>query len=90
MVGKYVHITGGEMVGLQIPKKAAIFTGTGDLFTAIYLAWSELGVKVNMHCCSCVVCTRPVSIMLENLSIMLSGISQKSSLLCSSISLLCL
>ena len=34
------------MVGLQIPKKCAIFTGTGDLFTAVYLAWSEQGVKV--------------------------------------------
>ena len=34
------------MVGLQIPKKSAIFTGTGDLFTAVYLAWSEQGVKV--------------------------------------------
>jgi len=32
----------------------------------------------------------PASIMLENLPIMLSGISQKSSPLCPSISLLCL
>ena len=37
------------MVGLRIPKKSAIFTGTGDLFTAIYLAWSEHGVKVYMY-----------------------------------------
>jgi len=34
--------------------------------------------------------SRPASIILENLPIMLSGISQKSSLLCPSISLLCL
>ena len=43
------------MVGLRIPKKSAIFTGTGDLFTAIYLAWSEHGVKVYMYSvCVCV------------------------------------
>ena len=41
------------MVGLLIPKKSAIFTGTGDLFTAIYLAWSEHGVKVRMCVCEC-------------------------------------
>ena len=42
------------MVGLRIPKMSAIFTGTGDLFTAIYLAWSEHGVKVEacvVHTC---------------------------------------
>ena len=37
------------MVGLLIPKKSAVFTGTGDLFTAVYLAWSEHGVKVCIH-----------------------------------------
>ena len=37
------------MVALRIPKKSAIFTGTGDLFTAVYLAWSEQGVKVCMY-----------------------------------------
>ena len=42
------------MVGLQIPKKSAIFTGTGYLFTAIYLAWSEHGVKVYYVLCVCV------------------------------------
>ena len=34
------------MVGLQILKKGVTFTGTGDLFAAVYLAWSEQGVKV--------------------------------------------
>ena len=42
------------MVGLLIPRKSAIFTGTGDLFTAVYLAWSDQGVKVQMSCCFCV------------------------------------
>ena len=51
------------MVGLRIPKKSAIFTGMGDLFTAIYLAWSEHGVKVYMcsvcmHVCVCVTVCR--------------------------------
>ena len=41
------------MVGLRIPKKSAIFTGTGDLFTAVYLAWSEQGVKVYMSSSVC-------------------------------------
>lgn len=36
------------MVGLQILKKCVTFTGTGDLFAAVYLAWSEQGVKVYM------------------------------------------
>ena len=45
------------MVGLQIPKMSAIFTGTGDLFTAIYLAWSEHGVKVCM-CASGSLCIK--------------------------------
>ena len=43
--------TGGDVVGLQVPMMAARFTGTGDLFTSLYLAWSEHGVKVRM--CSC-------------------------------------
>ena len=34
------------MIGLQIPKQSAICTGTGDLFTAVYLTWSDQGVKV--------------------------------------------
>ena len=34
------------MVGLQILKKCVIFTGSGDLFIAVYLAWSEQEVKV--------------------------------------------
>ena len=46
------------MVGLLIPKKSAIFTGTGDLFTAVYLAWSEHGVKV----CISVVYIMPVCV----------------------------
>ena len=37
----------GEVVGLQVPMMAARFTGTGDLFTSLYLAWSEHGVKVS-------------------------------------------
>ena len=37
------------MVALHISKKSAIFTGTGDLFTAVYLTWSEHGVKVCMY-----------------------------------------
>ena len=41
------------MVGLLIPKKSAIFIGTGDLFTAVYLAWSEQGVKVCVSVCIC-------------------------------------
>ena len=42
-----LHYTpGGEVVGLQVPMMAARFTGTGDLFTSLYLAWSEQGVKV--------------------------------------------
>jgi len=40
---------------------------------------NQLNIEYNMT-------SRPASIMLENLPIMLSGISQKSSLLCPSIS----
>ena len=53
------------MVGLLIPKMSAIFTETGDLFTAVYLAWNEQGVKVidvMLFVCVCVCMQAPASV----------------------------
>ena len=36
----------GENVRLVMPKLPASFTGTGDLFSASLLAWSDLELKV--------------------------------------------
>jgi len=36
------------VVGLQVRMMAGRFTGTGDLFTSLYLVWSEQGVKVSI------------------------------------------
>ena len=39
----------GEKVRLTYPKIPAPFTGTGDLFTALLLGWSEYGLQVKTH-----------------------------------------
>lgn len=39
----------GEKVRLTYPKIPAPFTGTGDLFTALLLGWSEHGLQVKIH-----------------------------------------
>ena len=36
----------GDSVRVQFPKLPGHFTGTGDLFTALLLAWSEEGLQV--------------------------------------------
>ena len=39
----------GEKVRLTYPKIPAPFTGTGDLFTALLLGWSEYGLQVKTY-----------------------------------------
>lgn len=36
----------GETARVEIPKIPAHFTGTGDLFTALLLAWGDEGLQV--------------------------------------------
>lgn len=36
----------GEMARVEIPKIPAHFTGTGDLFSALLLAWGHEGLQV--------------------------------------------
>ena len=45
---RYIIIV-GEKVRLTYPKIPAPFTGTGDLFTALLLGWSEYGLQVKTH-----------------------------------------
>lgn len=42
----------GELARVEMPKLPARFTGTGDLFAALILAWGHepLQVNVNMFC----------------------------------------
>ena len=37
----------GEMARVEVPKIPARFTGTGDLFTALLLAWRQEGLQVS-------------------------------------------
>lgn len=39
----------GESARVVMPKIPARFTGTGDLFTALLLAWGHEGLQVNTH-----------------------------------------
>ena len=62
-----VSICTGDSVRLQFPKLPGQFTGTGDLFTALLLAWMHQGLQVGpapsaqphplpYHCMRCCVC----------------------------------
>ena len=53
-----VLFTTGEKVRMVMPKLPASFTGTGDLFSASLLSWSDLELKVVCVC----VCALPVGI----------------------------
>lgn len=41
-----VHTYLGEKARIEIPKIPAHFTGTGDLFSALLLAWGHEGLQV--------------------------------------------
>ena len=41
----------GEVARIVMPKMEGHFVGTGDLFSALLLAWSHLDLQVSMRVC---------------------------------------